>query len=317
MLRLHQYVLAFVIWLSFLFNIERLDIGGSPVLNLPSLLYLYVFGVVLFCLLMPRWARFSFSVYSGVAIPLYIGLRLMSGRPMWGGAQTYVFLFEIGSVLISVGLAYAVGHRLSDFLETVSALILGDMPNSVYRPKEAEAWVRREMQYARREHYPLSVIVMEVEASDREVVLHETAREIQKLLARRYNLMALTRLLAWRIRRTDFILDRSQEGRLVLVAPKAHQEQTPIIVQRLQRYAERHLGISLRCGAATFPVEGLTFDEIVHHAEQKLQPYPLNRVQGRAAITDYSPSTVHVDRDRREPVEPEKVVSEARQAGDA
>ncbi len=316
MLRLHQYILALFVWLSFLFNIERLDVGGTSVLNLPSLLYLYVFGAVLFCLLMPRWARFPLSVYSGVGLPLYIGLRLMSGRPMWGGAQTYVFLFEVSSVLISIGLAYTVGNRLSDFLETVSALILDDMPNSVYRPKEADAWVRREMQYARREHYPLSVIVMEVEASDREVVLHETAQEIQKLLARRYNLMALTRLLAWRIRRTDFILDRSQEGRLVLVAPKAHQEQAPVIIQRVQRYAKRHLGISLRCGAATFPVEGLTFDEILHRAEQKLHPHSINRVQGRAAITDYSHASEPPGENGQKGAESEKVVSSASQAGE-
>lgn len=290
MLRLHQYVLALVVWLGFLLNIERLDIGGSPVLNLPSLLYLYVLGAVVLCLLFPRWAKLPFSAYFGVAVPLYVGARLASGRLMWGGAHTYVFLFEIGAVIVSVALAYSVGCRLSDFLETVSALILDDMPNSVYRPKEAEAWVRREMQYARREHYPLSVVVMEVDKADREVIFQETIREIQNLLARRYNLMALTRLLAWRIRRTDFILDYSREGRLVLVAPKAAQGQTPVIVERLRRYAEQHLGISLRCGAATFPAEGLTFEEVLHRAEQKLRPYFPNRVQGQAAIMDYTPS---------------------------
>lgn len=313
MLRLHQYVLALVVWLGFLLNIERLDVGGNPVLNLPSILYLYVLGAVVFCLLLPRWAKLPFSAYLGAAVPLYVGARLASGRPMWGGAHTYVFLFEIGAVVVSVALAYGVGYRLSDFLETASSLILDDMPNSVYRPREAEAWVRREMQYARREHYPLSVVVMEVDKADREVVLQETAREIQNLLARRYNLMALTRLLAWRIRRTDFILDYSREGRLVLVAPKAAQGQAPVIIERLQQYAEQHLSISLRCGSATFPAEGLTFEEILHRAEQKLRPYFLNRVQGQAAVTDYVPPETSLanngqsnSAEERKPVEVER-----------
>lgn len=289
MLRLHQYTLALVVWLSFLFNVERLDIGGEPALNLHSVLYLYVAGTVVVALVGPLWARLSLSAYSAVAVPLYIAVRVADARPVWGGAETYIFLFEVGSVVLSLWLAHAVGRRLADFLETVSALLLEDSPNSVYTPQEAEAWIRREMQYARREHYPLSVVVVEVQKSDRQAVVHQTARELLHLLARRYELVALTRLLAWRIRRTDFLLDRSPEGKLVLVAPKAHQDQTPIIVERLQKYARQHLGITLRCGAATFPAEGLTFDEIVHRAEQKLIPEVPNRVQGREAVIDLVP----------------------------
>ncbi|HBY96463.1 MAG: hypothetical protein M5U01_35045 [Ardenticatenaceae bacterium] len=270
MLRLNRYILVLVLWLSFFFNIERLDTRSGEFLNIDSSIYVLAVIVVVIGLLLSYVVHTAAWVIYPITILAFILAKSIANRPIWGAAYTYLTLFELSAVLITATLAHTVGRLSTDFVETVRALTFSDMTGPVYPAEDAQQVIKRELQYSRRADGLLSVVVVEADTDGPRVDLHATAREIQQLLAKRYSLVALTRLLAWRIRRTDFVLYQTEEGRLVLIAPKAGKDQTTAIASRLNEHAQRYLGVTLHCGVATFPDEGVTFEELLTRAEQSL-----------------------------------------------
>jgi hypothetical protein len=286
MLRLNRYILALVLWISFFFNIERLDINNVEVVNVASPIYVLAVIMMVLGLLLPQMVHTKSWHLQVVTILVFIVVKLYGSRPIWGGPYTYLSLFEFSSLLISATLAHTIGRLSADFVETARALLFADTAGHVYAPENATLRIKHEMQYSRRTEHPLSVVVLETNTDQAHVTLHATAQEIQHLLVKRYSTVALTRLLAWRSRRTDFILDQNDQGQLILVAPGVGKDQIPTIISRLNEQAQQHLGITLRYGVATFPEEGVTFDELVYQAGRHLQSE--DHEEHRRAIVDWS-----------------------------
>jgi GGDEF domain-containing protein len=279
MLRLNRYILALVLWLTFFFNIERLDlnIGTPDVFNISYSVYIAAVAMVVIGLILPQWRRRSIWLVEVIALLGFVIASSINDRPAWGGGYTYLSLFELVAVMVTATLASMVGRLTADFIDTVRSLIFTDAEGRVYDIQEAQSIIKREMQYTRRVNRPLSIMMIEADSTGPRANLQATAQEIQRLLAKRYSLMALSRLMARTLRRTDFILEQAHEGRLVLVAPEMRKEQTDAIIERLNEQAQRRLGISLRSGVASFPDEGVTFEELLYQAEQDLHPSEAER----------------------------------------
>jgi GGDEF domain-containing protein len=308
MLRLNRYILALVLWLSFLFNIERLDldIGNPDLSNIASPVYVVVIIMVVLGILLPQWKQVPlWRVHIIAALSFGVAL-FVDGRPTWGDQYTYISLFGLTATLVSVTLAYVVGRLSADFVETVRALLFSEMDGQVFGTGQADNVIRREMQYSRRTNRPLSVMLVDAKHSGREVNMQATAQEVQRLLAKRHNLVALTRLIARTLRRTDFILDQTDEGRLVLVMPELRKEQAEAITKRLSERARHRLGLTLHWGMASFPDNGVTFEELIYQAEQAIQPNMYERrsddglveqATDKLAIVE-TPATISIRADR-------------------
>jgi GGDEF domain-containing protein len=277
MLRILYYVLGLFLWITFFFNIEHLHIDKTAFIEVSVQVYFLTVIIVVLGILVPQ--RFPDSEWAMLFAGLlgFVAAKLLQTRPYWGGQYTYVTLFEFGSVFITLILAYRIGRLTADFAETVHALIFADLAERVAPSDQAETIIQREMQYARRRNRPLSIMLMEADTERAKLALSATAREIQMLLARRYSLAALTRLLARDLRRSDFILDQTGNGRLILITPETRQDQASALLQRLNNQAQKCLGITLRSGIATFPEHGLTYEELVHQAEEVLRIQPAER----------------------------------------
>jgi hypothetical protein len=269
MLKLNQYLVALILWLAFLFNIERLDleVRNTEVFNIASPVYVVTLAVVLLGVLLPQVRRIHLWHMHLTAGLLFVVTMWFDGRAAWGGIQTYLTLFEFAAVLLSVTLATLVGQASADFLESARALLLSGTDGRIYQGPQAASVIKREMHFARRANRPLSVMVLDTEEDSKPVRLHTTTQEIQRILASRYKQVSLARLLARIIRRTDFLVDESEDGRLILVMPEMTHEQTTAIVERLNQQVQERLGSGLRYGVASLPEQGVTFEELVYQAE--------------------------------------------------
>lgn len=274
MLRLNRYIIALVLWLSFLFNVERLDlnVGSSNISNIASSVYVVAAIMVLLGVLLPQWRRVPLWRVNLIAVVSFLVTVLVDQRPFWGDIQTFVTIFELMAVVISATLGYLVGRLSADFVETVYGMMFVDLDGRVYGAAEAEPVIKREMQSSRRGNRPLSVMVLDAKVDSGKINLQETAREVQNILVKRQNMVALARLLPRALRRTDFVLHEVGDGRLVVVMPELRKEQTTTIVNRLTQVAQRRLGLSVKYGIASFPDNGVTFEELVYQAEQNLVP---------------------------------------------
>ncbi len=125
MLRLNRHIIALVLWLSFLFNIERLDldIGAPDVSNIASPIYIVATIMVVLGITLPQWRRVPIWRMLLIAALSFVVSQFVDGRPSWGGTYTYISLFELTAVLLSMALAYNVGSLTADFVDTVRALM--------------------------------------------------------------------------------------------------------------------------------------------------------------------------------------------------
>ncbi len=274
MLRLNRYLLVLVLWLSFFFNIERLDLDVTEpdLFNIASPIYVAVVAVVALGLLLPQVKRIALWQMQVIGVLVFVLARLSSDRPVWGGAHTYISFFELTSVLISASLAYIVGALCVEFLEAVRSLLFIDMDGRVYRQEQAESVIKREIQFARRANRPLSIMVLDVDAQAAPRAVQAAEKEVQQVLAKRHRMIAVTRLLARSLRRTDFVVDQTEEGRIVLIMPEMAKAQTISTLARLDQQVQRRLGFTLRYGVASFPDQGVTFEELAYQAESALNP---------------------------------------------
>lgn len=276
MLRLHRYIVALILWLTFFFNVERIDlvVDAKNVSDIASPIYIVVGLVAVLGVLLPRWEWFS--IWKMLFLSLVcVGIGYtFSKHPILGDLYTFVSLFELSSVLVTAVLSYTVGRLIADFVDTVRSFVITDSDKRVYTREQVEAVIRREMQHSRRVNRPLSVMVLDPAGEHAEVALSATAREIQKLLLKRYSLVSLLRLLLRTLRRTDIVLDRTEQGRVVVIMPEVRHEQIEAVIARLNESTRRRLGFTLRYGVASFPHHGLTFEELMRSAERNLRTWP-------------------------------------------
>lgn len=272
MLRLSQYILGLVLWLAFVFNIERLHIEKAEVIDIAGAVYALTVGIVVFAILLPQYQKISLPSMLILVLGAFVAVKLLDRRPFWGRGYTYVTLFEALSALITAALAFQVGRLTQEFIETARRILLVDLQDRVLTPEQAGPLIRREMQYSRRNNRALTVLLVEPGSEQPAGKITAAAAEIQRLLMKRYQMVALTRLLTGFIRSTDIVLDESDRGRIVLVTPKVNHEQAALLMRRLGKQAEGELGVNLRWSAATFPEQGLTFEELVSQAELTLKP---------------------------------------------
>lgn len=273
MLRLNRYLVLLVGWLAFFYNIERLDFDSkNDVFNIATPVYIVVTILVVLGIVLPQYRRVPLWRMLLIAVLSWSTTLLTVREGFWGGAYTYISMFEVTAAMLTVTVAHRVGTASADFLETVRSLMFSDMDDRVYQMNEAEPMIKREMQFARRANRPLTVMLLDTNNNGKPLDHQIAAQEIQQLLARRHSLVALTRLLTRTLRRTDFVLDQTKEGRLVLVMPEMKPDQTQAIIRRLKERAQRRLGIAVRCSVASFPEQGVTFEELVYQAEQQMRP---------------------------------------------
>lgn len=296
MLRLNRYTLALVLWLSFLFNVERLDldISSPDLFNISFPMYITTVALALVGLLLPQWRRMPIILSQLVAVVAFAVASSLDDRPSWGGGYTYLSLFELSSCLITLTLAYIVGRLTVDFLDTVRAMLFADGSSRVYDIKDADTLLKLEMRSARRANRPLSVVLLEAKAEDSKALRTATAQEIQQLMVKRCSIISLARMLSKSIRTTDFVVDQSESGHLVLVVPEATKSETYGMLDRLTQIVQRRLGVSVNYGVASFPQQGATFEELVFQAQQQLDGNPdLRRdeemVERRGRITEQYP----------------------------
>ena len=287
MLSLQRYIFLLVVWIAFFFNIERLHVNRNALINITLPTYIIVTAVIILGLMLPRWYRFSAIFVYGVAILSFVVTKLLYDRPYWGDAYTYLTLFEFASILVTAVLAHRVGQLIADFGETVRALLLTGVDKRVHPQEQAEIIAKQEMLSARRRNYSLSMLLIEADTASAKIKPSTTAHEIQQLLTRRMGLVTLTRLLATNLRTSDSIVDGSEQGRWLLMTAELDRTRASMILDRLNAQSTKGLGIRLKFGIASYPEQGLTFEDLLVRAEQDLKSE--HKISSSEGVIDSAP----------------------------
>ncbi len=287
-------VVTLLLWLTFFFNIERLDIDIDNIdtINLPT--SVYIIGILIaIAALFSFFQRRSVWLLVGTGVGFYILALVVMRKPVISDVHLYLTLAGILMLTITAFLAYNLGRSLEEFIVAVGEMTFSNKGGRLRSANEAHEFVDSEMSSSRRFQRPLSLVLLQGDASSMNMAMHRLIQDIQRSMMQRYLMATLARVLSRYLRRTDIIIEGEQPGRLVLVAPETTTAQAQVLGSRLQQLAQEQLGMSAHFSVATFPDQALTYEDLLNVAEQRLNERPDESAAALdASLTNRSEPTI-------------------------
>ena len=261
-----------VVWLTFLFNLERLDLGmgqTSP-FNLASSVYVLAAAAVVLFLVVPA-RRISLYLVSAAILGIYAALKSLDLPTFFTGIHKYLTITEVVALVITIGLAWLVTQALREFREAVEAISMPEGHTQLLSYDKIQERIHAEMGRARRHQRPISVAMIELDPSTFDAALHQAVRDAQAAMIERYVQVRLGVFLSKHVRGTDVVAHQPEGGRFLLLAPETPADQTSGMLRRLAREVEDQMGIRFRYSIADFPNAALTSEELLRKVSEDLR----------------------------------------------
>jgi hypothetical protein len=293
MRRLQGSILYLLIHLTILFNMERLDLDGKDTIDLATAVYPLTLLAVIMILSIRGLRTLSLPVLIALWTVAYCVMKLVLifHRPLVGGIYTYLSFTELGLFLIAVFLAHRLALNIEEFEDASKIFAFANISN-IKRVEEAQREIQAEIYRSRRFHRPLSIIVLEQDASKIQANINKIVQDAQHSLMKEYISAMMARELAAQLRQTDILLAHDKKGRLIILSPDTDDDGTKAFIHRLRSLAGNDL-FSINFGTATFPDHALTFEELLEQAESNLQRQADSRINMDTAVD--APKEVEVN----------------------
>jgi len=267
-----RQVVLVLIYVVAVFSLERLDIGSPGAFNLHPFAYILVVLAMILTIIIPQLRRAS--IY--LLIPLWGGVYLVLWSLILGQFSSFtidklqVAIIELVLVTTGVLLAHGLARHITQVEDTIESLAFGEIPGRATCLEDAAEAIKVELTRSRRYNHPLTVLVLEPDPETLQASLQRTLQEIRLNMAKRYANARLCQIVNEAARRTDLVLQQAKNGRFVILCPETEPDASTVLASRIQSLAHDNLGISIAWGAAAFPAEAVTFDELLQKAELKL-----------------------------------------------
>jgi len=267
-----RQVVLVLIYLVAVFGLERLDFGVPGMLNLHPFVYVLIVLAMIVTIIIPQLRRAS--IY--IVLSLWAGIYLVVWSLFVGQFSSFTYeklqvaIIELVLVTTGVLLAHGLARHITQVEDTIESLAFGEIPGRATCLEDAVEAIKVELTRSRRYNHPLTVLVLEPDPDTVQASLKRTFQEIKLNMAKRYANARLCQIVNEAARRTDLVLQQAKNGRFVILCPETEPQASTTLASRIQKIAHDNLGISIAWGAAAFPAEAVTFDELLHKAELKL-----------------------------------------------
>jgi GGDEF domain-containing protein len=277
---IRRSIIVLVVYLSILYNVERLDLAKDNVINIQSFVYVLGIATIVAILTISTLHRASLQVLLSAGVGLYLLAKLILGGEgtLWGGIYTYLSVTEITLYLLAIVFAYDVARGLHEFEEAVLNITFASASRRVQKLDQAADDIQQELTRSRRHHRPLTVMVAKFDPQSINIDLHRHVREIQQTMIAHYAHIGLARLIGQQARRIDLVTDQHEQGRFIILSPESSVAGVSALAERIRATAKQQLGIEVTCGLASFPQDAPTFEELVVVAEENSQVQTVSAV---------------------------------------
>jgi hypothetical protein len=267
-------IITMLVFLTIVFNIERLDIGEENLINIQTFVYVLVLAVVVATMAIPALRKAHIGVSYALWLAVYAVLKFVTNffnDTATTEIYTYLTITEITVLMLTVALVMQLASQVDDVETTVRNILFADKSQRVLLLEEAENDIKREMYRSRRLQQPLSIAVIEPSSGTEDVAMTRTIREVQQMLKQHYLAISMARGLDKMLRRTDLLLEQSPKGRIVILSPETSSEGATSLVDRVRQALHDQYRVKVNSAIAAFPEDALTFDELISHAESQLE----------------------------------------------
>jgi hypothetical protein len=255
-----------LIYLLIVFAIAELPIFESFPFSFSPYFLLMMILATLATVLIPRFRWMK--IYGLLAFWAVVMVVLSVLSKPQTGANLQMLVFEFLFVEIAVWMAYELNRQIDAAEQAIENLAANTFPHRTFDMQKMGEQIDVELARSRRHHRPLTVLVIEPEK-----VTQDDRQKAYQVL--RYNLLqhftaaSIGQIIAERARETDLIM-RDRSGRFVILCAETDRENSNVLAERVEDAIRDHMGASASWGAASFPDEALTFDELFQLAEDRL-----------------------------------------------
>lgn len=269
MTNLRRYFFWFALYLALIFALGQADYTGRPVINFASYFYLMALIGVPATLFFPYVTRVSAAVPMSIWAVLYFILPLVVNRTHTTTSNDLsVMILEFLLLELGVWLAYQLAQQITKAESVMDELALQAFPHRSEELDEGSHRVRTEFSRSRRYHRPLSLLLMEVDL-DFHKEDGQVLKSIQYDIANRLTVARVGQIIDDRLRQTDMVL-RDRRWCYVILCPETDLSAVLQLARRITESVKATTGLRMHWGAAAFPEEALTFDDLMTKARQRL-----------------------------------------------
>ena len=277
------------IYLALIFVLGQTDYADRPIINFASYFYLAVMVAVPVTLFFPLISRVPayvpLLVWAGVYIVL---LQIINRNYSANKGELPVIVLEFMLLEGGVWFAHQLAVQISHAESVMDALALSAFPNRAHDIDSENQRIKIELTRSRRYHRPLSLVMIESESED-EKTTREMLKSIQHDLMNRFTSARVGQIIDDRIRQTDLVL-RDQRGRFIILCPETDLANASLLAKRISDAVKDRTSLGVRWGAASFPEEALTFDDLLQKARERLM-HPVLQPQSQSLLLDSQKET--------------------------
>lgn len=263
MLRFRFWLAALLIWLSVLFNLERLH---EPI-NIASFVYVLAGTLAVCIVVVPPMRKATLGALFALSLLILLGLKLMLGYGVVGESLTLT-VTEATAILITVGLSHQIARHARRFEVTAADVATARWRTRPKSFEDGQSDMYRELRRARRFNRPLSVIALEPTSETLRLSVDRLIEEVRREMIQRYVEVRLAEALEHEVK--DFDLIANYEGRFILMLPETVGNEAAELAQHIAEYVSEELGLQLRVGTAAFPADELTLTGLIDRAESEM-----------------------------------------------
>jgi GGDEF domain-containing protein len=268
------------VYLAVIFILAQTDYLSSPIVDFASYFYLTVIIALPVTLLFPSIAKVPVYVpllaWAGIYMVL---LQTLDRSKSAIEGEFSVIILEFVLLELGVWLAYQLAVQISNAESIMDALALSTFPNRAHDIESEERTIKAELTRSRRYHRPLSLVVVESDPDETRAT-KEMFKNIQNDLLYRFTAARVGQIIDERIRQTDLVM-RDHSSRFVILCPETDLENATLLAQRITLSIRERTDLQIYWGAASFPDDALTFEDLLHKARA--------RSEQKDAITDGQP----------------------------
>ncbi|CAG1771368.1 hypothetical protein BAC3_01764 [uncultured bacterium] len=180
-----------------------------------------------------------------------------------------ILLLQFILIELAAGLAFNVGRNIGQLDKTLDGLSETTYPNRAIEIEEAEERINDELARCRRYHHSLPILTLQLDTKN----VGEAYRQdepLQRDMLVRFTNAKFSQIISELSRNMDLIL-RDRKGKFVILCPETKAENMAVLAERIQVEVFAQLGLNISWGAAVFPDDALTFDDLITVAQRRIK----------------------------------------------
>jgi GGDEF domain-containing protein len=275
MKRLRLWTTILIIWLIFLFNIERIN---SPI-NIRDYTYVFVALTAVVTLMLPRLKWFSYWVLLAASIVVFLGYKEFWERELIWGVSLPLTVTQISAIGLTAIIARQISVGLGEFEEVISSITFGQIGA---RPKpfsEMQGGIYAELKRARRYQRPLSIVSLKIDEQSIRVALPKMIKAVQQAMMKEYVFANVSKILDDSI--DDFGTITLRDNHFLVVLPEKTSQEASLVAHQLAQAINGKMELNLQTGMANFPDDAITFEALIERAvrdvAQEQSPQPIKQ----------------------------------------